>query len=136
MLVSILGLFHICRGAESRFEYVSIPNLHLDEGERVVGYEIHITSGRIAKLPDIPIGWSLSVDNNASWNSSIKASATVGAAAVSRAFFRDFLVVEKNESLGVSFDLQGEIVVTKDFIREKRIKIDSKDFSTRAVPEH
>src|SRR5713101_2452117 len=101
---------------------ISIPNLQVSDKERVVGFAIHITAGRIAALPNIPIGWDTSVDNNASWNTEIKAS-TVGAAALAPAFFREFLVVEKNESLGVPFQISGEIVVTENFATERHSRI-------------
>ena len=106
---------------------VSIPSLNLMPKERVVGFDIHITSGRVARLSDLPIGWSISVDNDASWNTSAKGTSTVGAAAVDPSFFKNFVVVEKNESLGIPFDVQGEVVVTADFATERRIKFALKD---------
>jgi len=112
---------------------MSIPSLHTTGKERVCGFEIHITAGRIAALPNVPIGWSVSVDNDPSWNTVIKASLEVGAAAVDPSFFRDFLVIEKDESLGVPFDVQGEIVVSEDFATERRIKIGINDFVMKNV---
>jgi hypothetical protein len=108
---------------------VSIPALHMTSTERVVGFEIHITSGRVARLSDLPIGWNISVDNDASWNTVVKGSSTVGAAARDASFFRRFMIVEINESLGIPFDVQGEVIVTKDFATERRIKIALKDLA-------
>ncbi len=110
---------------------VSIPNLQVGSKERVVGFEIHIASGRIAALPNIPIGWNVFVDNNPSWTTEIKASSKVGAAAVAPGFFREFLFIEKDESLDVPFQISGEIVVTEDFATERRIRIGMKDFSIK-----
>lgn len=112
---------------------ISIPALHAASKERVVGFEIHVKSGRIAQLPNVPIGWNVSVDNDASWNTVIKGTSTVGAAAVDQSFFRGFLVVEKNESLGIPFDVEGEIVVTEDFTTERRIKVGIKDLVLKSV---
>jgi hypothetical protein len=110
---------------------VSIPSLRTNGQERVVGFEIHITSGRIAELPNAPIGWVISVDNDPSWNTVLKGSMVVGAAAVGRDFFREFLVIEKHESLGLPFDVQGEIVVTDAFANERRIRIGIKDLAMK-----
>jgi len=112
---------------------LSIPSLHATSKDRVVGFEFHLKSGRIAQLPNVPIGWNVSVDNDASWNTVIKASSTVGAAAVDPSFFRNFLVVEKNESLGIPFDVEGEVVLTEDFTAEKRVKVGVKDLVMKTV---
>ncbi len=127
------GLLRASEAARRQTLLVSIPALHATSAERVVGFEIHITSGRIAALPNVPIGWNVSIDNDASWNTVIKASSTVGAAAVDSGFFREFLVVEKNESLGVPFDMGGEVVVTEDFATARRIKLRIKDFAMGIV---
>lgn len=108
---------------------VSIPNLQNTARERVVGFELHIMSGRIAAVPNVPIGWHISIDNDASWNTVIKASATVGAAALTRDFFRKFVVIERNTSLGAPFSVHGEVAVTKNFATERRIRIGMADLA-------
>jgi hypothetical protein len=112
---------------------VSVPALHLANNERVVGLEIHVRSGRIASLPSFPIGWNISVDNDPSWNTVIKGSIDVGAAAMDQDFLRDFMVVEveKDALSEAPFELQGDVIVTSDFITERRIKLSMKDFATK-----
>lgn len=112
---------------------VSVPVLHVAKNERIVGFEIHIRSGRIALLPNVPIGWNISVDNDPSWNTVIKGSIEVGAAALDPDFLRDFMVVEveKDAPSDEPFDLQGEVIVTSDFTTERRIKLSMKDFATK-----
>jgi len=114
---------------------VSVPILHVSSGERIVGFEIHVQSGRIAQIPNLPIGWSISVDNDPSWNTEIKGSIAVGAAAVDRTFLRGFIVVEveKDAPSDLPFDLQGEVIVTSDFSTERRIKLSTKDFVTKRL---
>jgi hypothetical protein len=114
------------------FGVYSIPAHHKLK-ELIVGFELHITSGRVAQIPDVPIGWNVSVDNDPSWNTAVTGSLIVGAAALGPRFFRGFLVIEKNESLGIPFDVQGEIVVTTDFTTERRIKITAKDLVMKKV---
>jgi hypothetical protein len=112
---------------------VSVPALQIANNERIVGFEIHVRSGRIALLPNVPIGWNISVDNDPSWNTVIKGSIDVAAAAVNPDFLRDFMVVEvkKDASSDAPFDLQGEVIVTSNFITERRIKLSMKDFATK-----
>ena len=107
---------------------VSIPELQTTSKEKVVGFDFHIESGRISAVPDIPIGWDVAVDNNPSWNTEIKGSSRIGAAALSTEFFEEFVAVEKDTSLGTPFRMQGEIVVTEDFATERHISVAMKDF--------
>lgn len=132
-IVAVLALAAGSEAGSGRTVSISIPSLHLTSKERIVGFEIHIKSGRIAQLLNVPIGWDVSVDNDASWNTVIKGSSTVGAAALDPTFFRNFLVVEKNESLGIPFDVEGEVVVTQDFTTERRIKVGIKDLALKTV---
>jgi hypothetical protein len=108
--------------------YVSLPALHIAAGERIVGFHIEVTSGRIAQVPDMPIGWNASVDNDPSWNTKIDASLIVAAAALNSSFFRDFIVLEKEPGSDNSFDLSGEIIVSKDFSSTRTIHVGMKDF--------
>ena len=113
--------------------FLSIPTLNVATGERVVGFEFYITSGRIAAMPDVPIGWDVRVENSPSWNTVVRASSLVGAAAVDPSFFKNFLIVEKNDSFRNPFEIRGEIVVTRDFVEERRIRVSMKDIAI--VPE-
>jgi hypothetical protein len=128
VLISI-ALLAFCKSqmAYCQSMSVSIPSLHLASKERVVGFELHITSGRIAQLLNTPIGWRLYIDNDPSWDTTVKGSLIVGAAALDAKFFEHFLVVEKDESLGIPFDITGEVIVSKDFVSESRIKVGLKD---------
>ena len=114
---------------------VSVPHLHLANNERITGFEIHIRSGRIARLPNVPIGWSISVNNDPSWNTAIEGSIAVGAAAVGPDFFRRFMVVEEETGAPrtLPFDIYGEVFVTSDFENERRIKLSMKDFVTKTI---
>jgi hypothetical protein len=59
----------------------------------------------------------------------------VGAAAMNPDFLRDLIVVEveKDTASDASFDLQGEVIVTTDFTKERRIKLSMKDFATKGT---
>ncbi len=126
LLVTIVTVVVVTGSSESfhgRLVSVSVSVPRLAPGERVVGFDFQVTSGRIAQLPNLPIGWSLSVDNDPSWNTKIDASVIVGAAALDPSFFQNFLVVEREESLGIAFDMKGEIIVSKDFSTTRRVTV-------------
>lgn len=112
---------------------VSIPRLALKKGERVVGFDIHFTSGRIAAMPKVPMGWTISVSNDASWLTSIEGRIIVGAAAVGPSFFRGFILIEIDRSLEIPFDAKGEVVVSEDFVNERRLKVGLKDLDITPV---
>jgi hypothetical protein len=109
---------------------VSVPDLHLRKAERIIGLELHVHSGRIAQLPNIPIGWTMSVENDPSWNTVLKGSIRVGGAAADPEFLAGFVViqVEPDAPSDSPFGLQGEIIVTSDFKSERKIKLSIKNF--------
>jgi hypothetical protein len=114
-----------------QFVSVSLPTLRIGAGERVVGFEFEVTSGRIAQITDIPIGWNISVDNDASWNTKIHASVLVAAAALDGPYFKDFAVIEKKGNTGDPFEIKGKIAVSTDFSKVREIQVGMKDFTVR-----
>ena len=117
---------------------VSIPSLSLKNGERITGFEFHVQSGRIACLPNVPIGWNIQIDNDPSWNTSISGSFEVGAAALYPTYFKDFLFIEKEKDapLDLPFDLHGEVIVTSDFIKERKLSLKMQNFSIVRTQAH
>jgi hypothetical protein len=111
----------------AKLETLSIEALHITPGERVVGFDLMITSGRVAKVLKAPIGWSISVENDPSWNTKISGSILVAAATVNPSFFHDFAAIEKNETLGSVFHVRGDVIVSRDFVKERRIPITMRD---------
>ncbi|MFZ0465976.1 MAG: hypothetical protein WBE87_03320 [Candidatus Acidiferrales bacterium] len=112
---------------------VSIPRLSIAPGERVAGFEFHVTSGRIVRLANAPARWSIAIDNDPSWKASVSGSIIVASAAVGGSFFRNCLIVEKKESLGIPFEIHGEIVVTRDLVKRRRIPISMRDITLTSV---
>jgi hypothetical protein len=113
------------------FVSVSVPGLHIDAVERVVGFDLEVTSGRIAQIADVPIGWNVSVDNDPSWNTKVHASVLVAAAALDGSYFKDFAVVEKEGNAENLFSVTGKVVVSTDFSKVREIPIGMKDFTVR-----
>lgn len=117
--------------AEKTEEYtVSIPSLRVSPGESVVSFEIDVTAGAIRSLSNIPVGWYLVVDNDASWQTKIKANTTVGAAALKpEDLSKVRFVVEKNEFGDLRFEITGAVSVTKDYEKERRLSFKMSDFN-------
>jgi hypothetical protein len=46
-------------------------------------------------------------------------------------FFKDFLVIEMNEYMGLKFNVVMEVVVTKDFQSERTISLGLRDLILR-----
>ena len=113
---------------------VSIPSIHLTAKERIVGFEIHIQSGMIAQLPKVPRGWGISIDNDPSWMTSMKGNLAVGSAALSPDFFHDFVVVEQEAPpFNLPLEISGTVLVTEDFVTQRTINLEMKDFHLRRV---
>jgi hypothetical protein len=108
---------------------VSLPSLHLAPGERVAGFRFEVTSGRIAQVADLPIGWDVSVNNDPSWNTKLDASVIVGAAGLDSDYFKNFLTIEKEKNAELPFEIKGEVSVTKDFAHERSIPVRTEDFT-------
>ena len=125
--------------AEGKGKYreytVSIPNVQLAPGEVVVSFEIDITAGAIASVSEIPVGWYLNLDNDASWQTTVKANTQVGAASLSSKDLRELhFVVRKNEFGDLKFNLAGVVSVTKDYQKEKHLKLQMTDFTVTPKP--
>jgi hypothetical protein len=134
LLVATVTAFLLPAGAEPSHRQlmsVSLPALHIAAEERVVGFDFAVTSGRIAQIPDMPIGWNISVNNDPSWNTKIDASIIVAAAAVDASFFKEFVLIEKDESSENPFEVKGEVIVSTDFSEVRRIRVEMKDFTTK-----
>jgi hypothetical protein len=133
-LVLVSGAAERSAGAappHRQFVLVSLPALHIGAGERVAGFDFEVTSGRIAKITDMPIGWNVSVDNDPSWNTKIHASVLVAAAALDGSYFEGFVVIEKEANAEGPFAIKGKIVVSTDFSKVREIQVEMKDFTIR-----
>ncbi len=117
------------RPAHSRVMSVSVPALDLAANERIVGFSLHISSGMIVQMPRVPIGWNVYINNDPSWNTCVDGSLIVGAAAVGREYFTNFLTVEQGESSDTPFDMRGEVEVSADFAKSRTIQLGMHDFA-------
>lgn len=98
----------------ARFKIALSDEPYLRE-ERIVGFELKIVEGGFAAMPSIPIGWSIKVDNSASWECSASGLVAVGAAAMSKDELEQiFLIVLAPQASG-SPKVTVAVHTTKDF---------------------
>jgi hypothetical protein len=113
---------------------VSLPFLKDQPGARVVGFRINLTAAGVYRIEHIPMGWSIYIDNDASWKTVIKGSVQVGAAALNLNDFWDFLIVQKHEFADQKFKIAGQIVLTRDFVHQAIIRLSDENFEVRELP--
>jgi hypothetical protein len=114
---------------------VSITKLPFNGHERVVGFEVKLTSAGVHALPQIPMGWGIYVDNDASWNTTIRGLVGVGAAALYAESFKDFVIIERAPHKEPEFKVEIEIATTADFVKERRHIIRMEELILRKVKD-
>src|SRR5438093_3562127 len=83
--------FGVASAAGTKFVKISIPSLPVIKTERVVGFDIRVQSGRIARVKDVLTGWEICVHNEPSWRSRVSGAFAAASMAVNARFFRDFM---------------------------------------------
>jgi hypothetical protein len=112
-----------------------IPHVLTTSGERIVGFEIELTSGMVQSVSNLPIGWYVQVNNDASWNTTIKGNVSVGAAALEPDELRQVrITVQKDTTKNENpFAVSGTVAVTTDFEKTRNILLVAADFEVLAV---
>lgn len=63
-------------------------------------------------------------------------SIEVGAAAAAPDDFRAFMIVRRFEYANLKFELQGRVLVTKDFLSQRWIALSAHDFDVEPQPDN
>ncbi len=50
--------------------------------DRLMGFSITVDNGQVARLPECPAGWTITVTNDPNWRATIEGQAIVGAASI------------------------------------------------------
>jgi len=126
-----LALLVVSAGTSQKAELtsVSIVNLRTSPGESVVSFEVDAAAGMVQSVQNLPIGWYLTIDNDASWRAKIKANTTVGAASITPEELGKIRFVIKKHELYLKFALTGVVSLTKDYERERTIQLNLRDFA-------
>ena len=102
----------------------SLTHLALQPGERIVGFRVDIRAGAFESVAPMPVGWSIDIDNDASWQTSVEGGIEVGSAALGLPQLAKLrFLIKKNEFGGMKFSVAGTVTVTKDFEHEREIKL-------------
>jgi hypothetical protein len=126
-------MFCLSSGAQSgRLRTFSVGNLSLQKNERIVGLEVDVAAGAFDSITKLPVGWTVTIDNDASWQTKVQASVQVGAASLSpESLQKVLLIVRENEFGDLKFNISGIVIVTTDFKTERRIPLRQSDFLVR-----
>jgi hypothetical protein len=116
--------------AEKADKYnVSIPNLKIPACEVVVSLEITVTAGAFEAVDNMPVGWFFTIDNDASWQTNIKANTTVGAASLAAESLRNLhFIIRKKEFGDLRFSVSGMVSLTQNYEKAKALVLTTKDF--------
>lgn len=107
---------------------VCIPHVATSTGERIVGFEIELTSGMVQSISNLPMGWYVELDNDASWNTTIKGNASVGAAALDPDELRKLRITVQKDTTYNPFAVSGTVAATTDFKKTRNIPLAAADF--------
>jgi hypothetical protein len=114
-----IGCISFVYASSSETYSLSIKDTIIKNGERIIGFELKIDSGNVSSFTRVPIGWSIYIDNDPSSHSKVKGDIAVGACAVDKDFFKDFIVIEKGPDKNEPLKVEMEIITTTDFEKEK-----------------
>lgn len=115
LLIAFVVPVPVCSGVEFERYKLSLPDLDIQETERIDSFTIVISYGDVIALPRIPIGWSINIDNAPLWKTTVNGSISVGAAALTRQevdYFREFMVIQRNNK---ELPVRIEAIVTSFF---------------------
>jgi hypothetical protein len=111
---------------------LSIPNLNLASGERIMGFTVIVYQGLLLSVSNIPPSWDIHIENIG--NPKVKAYAINGAAAFQDTkYFHDFIILEKSDSSLEPFDVEVKIDTTNDFENFKNITLQLKDIRIKKL---
>ncbi len=109
---------------------VDLSNLMLTPGERIVGFDIKVVSGYVSAIT-APPGWQIHVDNQPSEYTEVSGSVFVGAAALNYDNLNEMVTVTQISNPGQTFQLTGNIIVTKDFEHTRTLTLIPGNISLR-----
>ncbi len=105
-----------------------VPHVATSTGERIVSFEIKLTSGMVEAVSNLPMGWYVEVDNDPSWDTTIEGNIRVGAAALDPDEFRKLRITVQKDTTYSPFAVSGTVAVTTDFEKTRNIALSAADF--------
>lgn len=124
LLCAVLLMAGNCLAAE--YYKLSLAGIKLDKNERIAGFEITVSAGRIYSVPKAPAGWELAIDNDPSWTTSIRGTGIVASAFLGsndKDLLENLLTIEKApEEIAkeIPFDVNATIQIVNSETEEER----------------
>ena len=110
---------------------VSLHDIHLVEGERIVGLEITFTAASVYAITHIPKDWSFNLDGAVSYRTKLSGACHHGAGALetARGLPQFTIILEPPfDRTSPKFDISGSVHLTKDFEKARLLKLKITDF--------
>ena len=79
-------------------------------------------------ISNIPMGWYVELDNDASWKTTIKGNTSVGAAALYPDELRKLHITVQKDTTNKPFAVSGTVAVTMGFEKTRNIPLAAADF--------
>jgi len=116
-------------GGQADDHLFHLEGIRLLDGERVVSIDVSVVAGDFAEVSGLPPGWQMNIDNDASWQTSLKGSAEVGTAALDAVSLQKLrMLIHRFEFGGLKFHLSGTLVVTKNFVDLRKVPLEAANF--------
>lgn len=110
--------------AEEISYLATIGNVSVPEHNAIISFELALEAGAISGVENLPIGWTYSIDNDASWKTKIQAAVSIGSAAISPSDLKNIRIkVIKNEFGDLKFHISGNFYYTEDFSNQKKMEL-------------
>lgn len=124
----VIGMCQLLVAQDESYHLV-LQGIHLQAGERIEGVDISIKAGAFAGVSGLPAGWTITVDNDPSWQTNLKGDAKVGAATVDASSIQKLnIVIHKFEFGDLKFQVSGTLLVTMDFESLRKIPLSRENF--------
>jgi hypothetical protein len=106
-----------------------LEGVHLQAGERIVGLDVSLEAGDFVAVSGLPAGWLVTIDNDPSWQTSLKGDAKVGAATLDLENIRKLnMVIHRFEFGDLKFQISGYLLVTTNFENVRKVPLRIENF--------
>jgi hypothetical protein len=112
--------------------YSLSPQVKIKDSERIAGFEITLTNGTFRSFNGIPEGWYFRLDNSTHQDQSLIGEISVGAGALYRnQLSNTWICVAPGDLPGAKFTIRGNLEVTTDFEKTRKVLLTQADFVSR-----
>ncbi len=123
-MCAVLLMAGNCLAAE--YYKLSLVGTKLEKNERIAGFEIAVSAGRILSVPKVPAGWELAIDNDPSWTTGIRGTGIVASAFLGsndKDLLENLLTIEKAPeeiTREIPFDVNATVQIVNSETEEER----------------